>query len=41
MAMTEEDYDALFNYLEENFNDTKPEPRLPPQLREQGCSSGI
>jgi len=39
-SITDEDYDMLFAYLVENFSDTKPEPRLPPQLSQQGCSTG-
>ena len=33
-----EDYDALFAYLSENFNDAKPEPVVPPQFLEGGCT---
>lgn len=36
-----EDYETLFAYLEENFNDKKPEPNLPPELEPLGCSSGV
>lgn len=36
-----QDYDALFAYLEVNFNDQMPEPRLPPELQDLGCSSGV
>ncbi len=32
------DYDALFAYLEEHFNDTTPEPRIPAKFLEQGCT---
>lgn len=32
------DYDALFAYLQENFNDTKPEPQIPAKFLEQGCT---
>lgn len=39
-GLTDEDYDTLFAYLEENFDNTKPEPKLPPQLVQQGCSTG-
>jgi hypothetical protein len=33
------DYDTLFAYLAENFNNTKPEPELPEPLRQQGCTT--
>lgn len=36
-SLSSENYDALFAYLAENFNDTKPEPKLPQQLRDLGC----
>ena len=32
------DLDAMFAYLKEHFNDTKPEPQVPPQLLQQGCT---
>lgn len=38
-SLTDEDYNALFAYLAENFNDTKPEPELPPALRELQCAT--
>jgi mono/diheme cytochrome c family protein len=38
-GLTDEEYDALFAYLVENFNDTKPEPKLPPLLQQLGCSA--
>lgn len=38
-SLTEEDQDVLFAYLLENFGDQKPEPELPPELKEQGCSA--
>ncbi|WP_455388592.1 hypothetical protein [Petrachloros mirabilis] len=28
-ALDDKDYGAIYDYLEENFNDTKPEPKLP------------
>lgn len=34
--MSDEDYTVLFAYLSENFNDTKPEPVVPPQFLEGG-----
>ena len=36
-GLSDEDYDALFAYLAESFNDTKPEPQLPPALIQAGC----
>ena len=37
-GLNDEDYDALFAYLAENFNDTKPEPELPEALMQIGCN---
>lgn len=37
----DQDYNAMFAYLEANFDDHKPEPNLPPELQELGCSSGV
>ena len=39
MGFAEEDYNDLFAYLSENFNDSKPEPELPELLRQQGCTT--
>ena len=39
-GLAEEDRQALFAYLSENFNDSKPEPEIPPQLAQFGCSWG-
>jgi len=36
--LTDEEYAALFSYLGENFNDTRPEPTVPPQFLEGGCT---
>ena len=36
--MNESDFEAAFGYLSENFNDTKPEPKVPPQLLVGGCT---
>lgn len=36
--MAEEDYEALFAYLSEHFNDSKPEPAVPPVFLEGGCT---
>ncbi len=38
--LDDDDYEVLFAYLEENFNDQKPEPNLPPELRQLGCNYG-
>ena len=32
------DQDAVFAYLRENFNNTKPEPKIPPEAIQQGCT---
>lgn len=32
------DLDAIFGYLAANFNDTKPEPRVPARFLEGGCT---
>jgi hypothetical protein len=29
---------VMFAYLEQNFNDTKPEPQIPAELQGQGCT---
>lgn len=39
--LSDQDYNAMFAYLEANFDDHKPEPNLPPELQELGCSSGV
>lgn len=36
--MSDEDFEALFAYLRENFNDAQPEPNVPPQFLEGGCT---
>jgi hypothetical protein len=28
----------MFTYLAANFNDTKPEPQVPAELLQQGCT---
>ncbi len=38
-GLSQADQDVLYAYLVENFSDSKPEPELPPELREQGCSA--
>lgn len=30
--------DAMFSYLKANFNDTRPEPKIPPEFVQQGCT---
>ena len=32
------DVDEMFAYLKANFNETRPEPRVPPELLQQGCT---
>ena len=29
---------SMFAYLKQNFNETKPEPKIPAELAEQGCT---
>jgi len=36
--MSGADQDAVFAYLRENFNNTKPEPKIPPEAIQQGCT---
>lgn len=36
-SLSDADYNTLFTYLGGNFNDIKPEPRLPQELVAQGC----
>ncbi len=38
-SMSDDDYNSLFSYLAENFNDKKPAPELPPALQDLGCSA--
>ncbi len=38
-GLSDDDYNALFSYLAENFNDKKPVPELPPALQDLGCSA--
>src|SRR5262245_37739640 len=30
--------DAMFSYLKANFNDSKPEPKIPAEFVQQGCT---
>ena len=32
------DLEAMFTYLKTNFNDAKPEPKVPPEFLQQGCT---
>ena len=34
----EQDLETIFVYLKEHFNNTKPEPRVPPQFLVEGCA---
>lgn len=34
VGLADADYELIFDYLKENFDDTKPEPELPPELLE-------
>lgn len=34
----DENLNALFGYLKANFNDTKPEPQIPAEFLQQGCT---
>ena len=36
--MSDADYRALFEYLSANFSDAQPEPKVPPQFLEGGCT---
>ena len=36
--MSTADQDAVFAYLRENFNNTRPEPKIPPEAIQQGCT---
>ncbi len=40
-ALSDEDLNLLFAYLEANYNDAKPQPELPPELQGLGCNSGV
>lgn len=40
-VLSDQDYEALFAYLEANFNDQMPEPLLPQEFQNLGCSSGV
>ena len=36
--LNEQDLETVFAYLKEHFNDTKPEPKVPPHFLEGGCT---
>lgn len=38
-SLGDDDYNTLFTYLAQNFNDTKPSPELPPALADLGCQA--
>ena len=38
VILSDGDWRTLFNYLEQNFNDQKPEPALPPAFKDAGCT---
>lgn len=37
-ASSADDLNVMFTYLKANFNDTKPEPQIPAELLQQGCT---
>jgi mono/diheme cytochrome c family protein len=37
-SLSEQDWETIFGYLKEYFNDSKPEPKVPPHLLEGGCT---
>ena len=38
VILSEDDWDTLFAYLEINFNDQKPQPKLPSAFQQAGCT---
>jgi hypothetical protein len=38
VILPDQEWNTLFNYLEKNFNDQKPEPVLPPIFALAGCT---
>lgn len=38
-SLSDDEFNTLFSYLAENFNDKKPVPELPPALADLGCSA--
>ncbi len=37
-GLSDADLSAVFEYLKANFNDSKPEPKVPPKFLEGGCT---
>jgi mono/diheme cytochrome c family protein len=37
-ALSDEDRSRIFTYLRTHFNDTQPEPDIPPEFLTQGCT---
>lgn len=37
-SMTEEDLNTVFGYLQDNFDDTQPEPEIPAAFLQRGCT---
>lgn len=37
-SVSSADLNVMFSYLAKNFNDTKPEPQIPAELLQQGCT---
>ncbi len=41
-GMSDADFNTLFDYLTTNYNDTKPEPNVPPEVKQNAsCSAGF
>ena len=38
VAHSSANVNAMFSYLKTNFNETKPEPKIPAELVQQGCT---
>ena len=37
-SLSSADLDVLFSYLKEHFNDTRPEPQIPAEFLQEGCT---
>lgn len=37
-GLAEEDFETIFAYLQENFDDTQPEPEIPRAFLQRGCT---
>ncbi len=37
-AQSAANVNVMFAYLKQNFNESKPEPKIPPELLQQGCT---